>query len=78
MELTAEELAAVEKGDVVKFVIPDSRVPCVVVREDLLDPLRVRADYSPCDPDELSVLTSEVLDDEDWTMPQGDASRQPS
>ena len=46
----------------------------VVVREDLLDPLRVRSDYSPCDPDDLSRLTSEVLDDEDWTVPEGRAT----
>ena len=69
MELTADEREAVEQGNVLKFLIPDSRVPCVVVREDLLDPLRVRADYSPCDPDDLSGLTAEVLDDEDWTLP---------
>ena len=55
-----------------KFLIPDSRVPCIVVREDLLDPLHVRADYSPCNPDDLSVLTAEVLDDEDWTLPEGE------
>ncbi len=78
MELTAEEREAVEKGDVLKVVIPGSRVPCVVVREDLLDPLRVRADYSPCNPDDLSALTAEVLDDEDWTLPEGHAARQPS
>jgi hypothetical protein len=63
MELTVEERDAVEKGDVLKFLIPDSRVPCVVVREDLLDPLRVRADFSPCNTDDLSVLTAEGLDD---------------
>ena len=74
MELTAEEREAVEKGGGVKYIIPDSRVECVVVREDLLDPLRVRSDYSPCDPDDLSVLTSEVLDDEDWMMPEGHAT----
>jgi hypothetical protein len=74
MELTAEEREAVEKGGVVKYIIPDSRVECVVVREDLLDPLRVRSDYSPCDPDDLSILTSEVLDDEDWMMPEGHAT----
>jgi hypothetical protein len=78
MELTAEEREAVENGDVVKFVIPDSRVPCVVVREDLLEPLRVRADYSPCDPDDLSRLTAEVLDDEDWPLPEGYAGPQRS
>ena len=40
MELTIEERQAVEKGDVLKYVIPGSHVECVVVREDLLDPLR--------------------------------------
>ena len=40
MELTIEERQAVEKGDVLKYVIPGSRVECVVVREDMLDPLR--------------------------------------
>jgi hypothetical protein len=78
MELTAEEREAVEKGGVVKFVIPESRVECVVVREDLLDPLRMRADYSPCDPDDLAALTAEVLADEDWTMPEARETRQPS
>ncbi len=74
MELTAKEREAIENGVVVKYVIPDSHVECVVVREDLLDPLRVRSDYSPCDPDDLSRLTSEVLDDEDWTVPEGHAT----
>jgi hypothetical protein len=78
MELTAEERETVEKGGVLKYVIPDSRIECVVVREDMLDPLRVRADYSPCDPDDLCLLTAEVLDDEDWTMPEGQAEQQPS
>jgi hypothetical protein len=78
MDLTAEEREAVEKGAVVKYVIPDSHVECVVVREDLLDSLRVRADYAPCDPDDLSRLTSEVLADEDWTMPEGRATGQSS
>jgi hypothetical protein len=76
MELTSQERAAVEMGDIVKFVIPDSHVPCVVVREDLLDPLRVRADFSPCDPDDLARLTAETLDDDDWTMPDDHASSQ--
>ena len=74
MELTAEERDAVKNGVVVKYVIPDSRVECVVVRQDLLDSLRVRSDYSPCNPDDLSILTSEVLDDEDWTLPEGHAT----
>ena len=78
MKLTAEEREAVEKGGVVKFVIPESDVECVVVREDLLGPLRVRADFSPCDADDLSAMTAEVLDDEDWTMPEGHTTHQPT
>jgi hypothetical protein len=78
MQLTNEERQAVEKGDVVKYVIPGSRVECVVVREDLLDSLRARLDYSACDTDELASLTAEVLPDEDWTMPEGHATQQPS
>jgi hypothetical protein len=68
MDLTAAECEAVERGDFVKFVIPDSHVECVVVREDLLDSLRLRADYSPCDADDLSRLTAEVLDDDNWSI----------
>ncbi|MGD0900355.1 MAG: hypothetical protein ABR915_21190 [Thermoguttaceae bacterium] len=78
MELTAQEREAIEKGDVVRYLIPDSQVECVVVREDLLDPLRVRSDYAPCDPDDLARLTSEVLDDEDWSTPEDPATPQPS
>jgi hypothetical protein len=63
---------------VVKYVIPGSHVECVVVREDMLDPLRARLDYSPCDADDLAALTAEVLPDEDWTMPEGHATQQPS
>jgi hypothetical protein len=78
MELAIEERQAVEKGDVVKYVIPGSRVECVVVREDLLDPLRARLDYSACDADDLAALTAEVLPAEDWTTPEGRATQQPS
>ena len=78
MELTSEERQAVEQGDVLKYVIPDSHVECVVVREDMLDPLRARLDYSACDADDLAALTAEVLPDEDWTMPEGHATQQPS
>jgi hypothetical protein len=71
MELTVEERQAVEKGDVVKYVLPDSHIECVVVRGDLLDPLRARLDYSTCDTDDLTAMTAEVLPDEDWTVPEG-------
>ena len=69
MELTSEERQAVEQGDMLKYVIPGSHVGCGVVREDLLDPLRARLDYSACDTDDLAALTAEVLPDEDWTPP---------
>ena len=78
MELTLQERESIESGDVISYVIPESHIECVVVRKDLLDPLRVRSDYSPCDPDDLAALTSEILDDEDWTMPEGFASEQRS
>jgi hypothetical protein len=77
MELTPHEREAVEKGEVVKYVIPVSRIGCVVVREDLLASMRLHADFSPCDPDDLSALTAEVLDDEDRTMPEGSTTRPP-
>ena len=78
MELTIEERQAVEHGDVIKYVIPGSHVECVVVREDLLDPLRARLDYSACDADDLAALTAEVLPDEDWTTPEDRPTQQPS
>ena len=77
MELTIEERQAVENGDVVKYVIPGSQVGCVVLREDLLDPLRARLDYSECDADELAALTAEVLPNEDWTIPEGQSTQRP-
>jgi hypothetical protein len=63
MELTSQEREAVEMGDIVKFVVRDPRVLCVVVHEDLLDHLRLRAEFSPCDPDDLAWLTAETLDE---------------
>ena len=78
MELTIEERQAVEKGDVLKYVIPGSRVECVVVRQDMLDPLLARLDCSACDADELAALTAEVLPNEDWTVPEGHPTQQPS
>jgi hypothetical protein len=78
MNLTAAEREAVERGDLVKFEIPESSVQCVVVREDLLDPLRLRMDYSHCDGDDLSRLAAEVLDDEDWSVPKGQVTEEAS
>ena len=78
MELTAQERDAIERGGVVRYVIPESRIECVVVRQELLDSLRARVDYSPCDADDLARLTSEVLADEEWTAPEASPTQQPS
>ena len=69
MRLNTTEREAIERGDIVRYVIPESQTECVLIRGDLLDPIRARADFSPCDSDELLPLVAEVLDDEDWTQP---------
>lgn len=69
MKLSTDERRAVEGGEAVRFVIPESDVECVVVRSDLLDPLLSRADLDPCDPDEFLPLMAELLEDEDWSVP---------
>lgn len=67
MILTAQERAAVERGDLVPFVIPESSVECVIVRRDQLAPLLLNVDYSPCPADDLLRMTTACLDDEDWS-----------
>ncbi len=69
MQLSAEERLAVENGRLVRFMIPESRVECCVVRSDQLEKLAQPADLSPSHPDDLLLLVSELLDDEDWTIP---------
>ena len=69
MQLTAEERVAVENGQPVRYVIPESRVECFLVRSDKLVGCTNEADFSPCAPDELMPLVAELLDDEDWTIP---------
>ena len=66
MELSLEERQAVEQGNLVKYVIPDSHIECVVACEDLLDPLCARLDYSACDTDDLAALTAEILLGKEW------------
>ena len=39
MQLSAEERVAVESGRLVRYVIPESQVECLVVRSDKLDQL---------------------------------------
>lgn len=69
MQLSAEERNAVESGRLVRYVIPESRVECLVVRSDKLEQLAEQADFGSCQADEFLPLMAELLDDEDWTLP---------
>ena len=69
MQLSAEERVAVESGRLVRYVIPESRVECLLVRSDKLEQFAERADLGACHPDEFLPLMAELLDDEDWTLP---------
>lgn len=67
MQLTLQQRSELERGHVVRFVIPDSNIECVIVRSDRLQMSNV--DFEPCSTDELARLMSEQLEDEDWTLP---------
>ena len=69
MQLSAEERVAVESGRLVRYVIPESRVECLLVRSDKLEQFAEHADLGACHPDEFLPLMAELLDDEDWTPP---------
>ena len=69
MQLTVEERVAVENGRLVRHIIPESQVECLVVRSDKLEQLADQADFGACQPDDFLPLMSELLDDEDWTLP---------
>ena len=69
MQLSAEERIAVESGRLVRYVIPESRVECLLVRSDKLEQLAVQADLGACHPDDFLPLMAELLEDEDWTLP---------
>ena len=69
MQLSTEERIAVESGRLVRYVIPESRVECLLVRSDKLEQLAQQADLGACHPDEFLPLMAELLDDEDWTLP---------
>ena len=69
MQLSAEERVAVESGRLVRYVIPESRVECLLVRSDKLKQLAEQADLGACHPDEFLPLMAELLEDEDWTLP---------
>ena len=69
MQLSLEERLAVENGQLVRYVIPESSVECFLVRGDKLGEIVEPADLTPCHPDDLLLLVGELLDDEDWTIP---------
>ena len=69
MQLSIEERNAVESGRLVRYVIPESRVECLLVRSDKLEQITERADLDACLPDDFLPLMAELLDDEDWTIP---------
>ncbi len=69
MQLSAEERVAVESGRLVRFVIPESRVECLVVRSDKLEQLAEQGDLGACHPDDFLPVMAELLEDEDWTVP---------
>ena len=69
MQLTIEERNAVESGRLVRYVIPESRVECLVVRSDKLEQVIERTDLNACHPDDFLPLMAELLDNEDWTIP---------
>lgn len=69
MQLSAEERVAVESGRLVWYVIPESRVECLLVRSDKLEQFAEQGDLGACHSDEFLPLMAELLDDEDWTLP---------
>ena len=69
MQPSAEERVAVESGRLVRYFIPESRVECLLVRSDKLEQLAEQADLGACHPDEFLPLMAELLEDEDWTLP---------
>ena len=69
MQLSIEERNAVESGRLVRYVIPESRVECLLLRSDQLGQLAEQTQLGTCHPDEFLPLMAELLDDEDWTLP---------
>ena len=70
MQLTTDQRTELENGRLVRFVIPESNIECVMVRSDRLNQQRAEdVDLSPCHSDELMALVAEQFEDEDWTLP---------
>ena len=75
MQLSIEERSAVESGRLVRYVIPESRVECLLLRSDQLGQFAEQAQLGTCHPDEFLPLMAELLDDEDWTPPTTEDAR---
>ena len=69
MQLSIEERNAVESGRLIRYVNPESRVECLLLRSDKLGQLAEQTQLGACHPDEFLPLMAELLDDEDWTLP---------
>ena len=69
MQLSTEELVAVENGQPVRCVIPGSNLRCVVIRDDVFEALRLPV--SVVDEDMLSDIYLGLSQDspEDWKHP---------
>lgn len=59
MQLSNEERNAVESGRLVRYVFPESRVECLLVRSDQLGQLAEQAQLGTCHPDEFLPLMAE-------------------
>lgn len=69
MQLTIEQRTQLESGRLIRFVIPESNIECVMLRSDRLHEQADDFDLGPCHSDELMALVAEQFEDEDWTLP---------
>ena len=69
MQLTSEQRTELESGRLIRFVIPESNIECVMLRSDRLRQQADVIDLGPCHSDELMTLVAEQFEDEDWTLP---------
>ena len=69
MQLSAEELVAVENGQPVRCVIPESNLRCVVIRYDVFEALRLPVSF--VEEDMLSDIYLGLSQDtpDDWKQP---------
>ena len=69
MQLSAEEIVAVENGQPIRCVIPGSNLRCVVIRDDVFEALRLPV--SVVEEDMLSDIYLGLSQDspDDWKHP---------